>query len=553
MKNIMKHFNIKLMALYYLILIATVLMTTSLVFILGGSINSFILPISFIIAMMITYYLFAKGKDKKTFAITMIISHIIFFLCTVVAGMFYDVSWDGNAYHKEMIGLMKNGWNPLYNLNVGEIWTAHYANGSEMFGAVVYALFENIETAKVLNWLLVLSLGILAFDFLYQKSHRKLASILIAIVLAVNPIFLAQFTANYIDAIVANTLFLAILALIKIIDDGLTVNRAENWTIFITSTILCINAKYTALLIVGLFTLLLGAFIVLEHWVKKDFKKTFPFIGMVATTFLIGFLFVGSSTYVKNVINYGHPFYPLYGENAVPSFVDQPELFNNFSHIHKFVHSLFSKTNTWYRPDPELKIPFTVYESEMNSIKYPDIRIGGLGVWYSGILLLSIPILLGLFIYLCYKKSKWAIVLALFGIGIVGPIPILPMVWQLRYYPQFYLIPILAAGFLICYPKKWANITGIIFTIIMIGNCAFFLPQAYDKWKFSMTINRDMVYLANLSLTKNIELAYGDETLYGLHYNFIDKGIRYTFSEEPQLDGEGIYFKMTYRVLGDEE
>ena len=57
-----------------------------------------------------------------------------------------------------MIGLMKNGMNPLYNEVSGDIWSRHYANGSEIWGAVLYAFFDNIEVGKVINLLLAFTL-----------------------------------------------------------------------------------------------------------------------------------------------------------------------------------------------------------------------------------------------------------------------------------------------------------------------------------------------------------------------------------------------------------
>lgn len=44
----------------------------------------------------------------------MVIWLVLFVIALVLCGWVYDVSWDGNAYHKGAVGYLAQGWNPLY-------------------------------------------------------------------------------------------------------------------------------------------------------------------------------------------------------------------------------------------------------------------------------------------------------------------------------------------------------------------------------------------------------------------------------------------------------
>ncbi len=383
-----------------------------------------------------------------------------------------------------------------------------------------------------------------------KKTNKKLISCLFSITLAFNPIVLNQFTTYYIDSVVTSSLFLMLFSILKIIDSEYNFKDTETYLLFATSVVICVNAKFTALLICGMFVGLLGIFIFIQNLLKKNYMYLRKLIGFVVITFIFAVGIVGSSSYVKNYFNNGNPFYPLMGEGAVDIETgNEPELFKKYNHFEKFVYATFSKTYTWYDKDPELKLPFTVSASELDSIQYPDIRIGGLGVWYSALLILSLPIIVFGLIDLIRKKSKWATVLILILIGIIAPIPILPVVWQARYYPQIYLIPFIAMLILMFYKGKISKGYNYILAIVAVGNCLFLLPQAVNKWNNSVQVNRQLVELAEKSLTEDVVISQDNFTFYGAYYNYLDRGIRYEYSKEILEDGIPMYYGAKYKIV----
>lgn len=552
MKKEKNKVDFKFIAVFFLLLIATVISVTSIVFIIGGSINKYIFFFSYMATSYIMYLTYNKKMDKKEFAKNILFTSLIFLFLCFIALIFYDWTWDGNTYHKQMVGLMKNGMNPIYNTQSGDLWARHYANGSEIWSAVIYAVFNNIEAGKVINLILSFSLYILSFNYLYKKTNKKIASNLFAFALTFNPITLSQFHTYYIDSVVLNTLFITIFALLEVYDSKKNFSNKECLIILAASIIICINSKFTALLLCMMFVGLIGGYTVLLCILKKNHSFAWKYTVFLGLVFIFGIFIVGSSSYVKNTVTHKTPFYPLMGEGAVDIESDnEPKSFKNLNHMEKWLYATFSETNIWYDEEPKLKVPFTIKKSEIDSIKYPDVRIGGLGMWYSGIFIISAIILLISLIMMIIKKSKhlWITLLLLFGI--IVPIPILPVVWQARYYPEIYLIPFVAIVILLLSNKKSIRTLSYVIMILTVVNGLLAFPQVFERINESININNQLVYLAEQSQTKKVIISQDNYTFYGAYYNYIDKGIKYEYEDERMEKGIPIYRGALYRFEGE--
>ena len=277
-------------------------------------------------------------------------------------------------------------------------------------------------------------------------------------------------------------------------------------------------------------------------------KKWFIYFACI---YIFGVIFVGSSVYVKNFIKYGHPFYPLLGEETNVDIVtdNEPVGLTEYNHFEKFIYTLFSKTYTWYDKKPELKIPFTIYDSEFESMQYVDTRVGGFGPLYSGMLVVSIPVILFYIIRNMQKKRRMNILLILILLCIIIPIPILPVIWQLRYYPQFYLLPLIALYLLLINKKNIFKITYfIVLSLILAVNISLFVPIMYNKFKESVHINRQLIYLYEQSLNNDLVISIEDCPNAGARYNLQDKNIQYKFLSYKMEDGKPMYYRFFYRI-----
>lgn len=526
---------------------------TSVLFIVGIGVSAIYLPMYLLLSTFITFIFFYKESSKeklKKIIINIFISIILLFITILVASAFYDTTWDGNTYHKEMIGLMKNGMNPLYNVDSGDIWSQHYARAVETFASVIYAFTNNIETGKALNFLLIILLFGQLYKYLRKKNVNIILSVIFSFVVAVNPISLIQSTSYYVDGIFANTLFFIIIMLLKLTNEDEDNKLYLYWLVVLT--VVCINIKFTSLLICTMF---IGAFIIYWLYVsirEKKFgvtlKKWFIYFACI---YIFGVIFVGSSVYVKNFIKYGHPFYPLLGEETNVDIVtdNEPVGLTEYNHFEKFIYTLFSKTYTWYDKKPELKIPFTFYDSEFESMQYVDTRVGGFGPLYSGMLVVSIPVILFYIIRNMQKKRRMNILLILILLCIIIPIPILPVIWQLRYYPQFYLLPLIALYLLLINKKNIFKTTYFfVLSLILAVNISLFVPIMYNKFKESVHINRQLIYLYEQSLNNDLVISIEDCPNAGARYNLQDKNIQYKFLSYKMEDGKPMYYRFFYRI-----
>lgn len=527
---------------------------TSILFIVGIGVSSISFLMYILLSVFVTFLFFYDKKNKlecfKKIIINEFIALIILFITILFASAFYDMTWDGNTYHKEMIGLMKNGMNPVYNVNSGDIWVQHYARAVETFASVIYSFTNNIECGKALNFILIILLFGQVFKYLREKNVNYIFSLIFSFVVAFNPISLIQSVTYYVDGIFANTLFFIILMLLRLTD------RKENNNIYMYwlagLTVVCINIKFTSLLICTMF---IGAFVlywlflsIKERKLKFELKKWAVYFLCV---YIIGVVFVGASVYVKNFLKFGHPFYPLKGEKTEVDIVtdNEPSGLSNYNHVQKFIYTLFSKTYTWYDKKPELKIPFTVYKSEFESMQYADTRIGAFGPLYSGILILSIPIIVFYIIKNTFKRKRENILLFLIILCIIAPIPILPVVWQLRYYPQLYLLPIIALFLLLKGNKNtFKSIYYIIIVFSLFINILLFMPIMFKSFKESININRKLIYLYEQSIKNDLIISIEDCPNEGARYNLQDKNIKYKFLYEKMENGEPMYYRFFYRI-----
>jgi len=97
----------------------------------------------------------------------------------------------------------------------------------------------------------------------------------------------------------------------------------------------------------------------------------------------------------------------MIGEDATEMIVAQiSPVFKPLSNASRFICSLFSQTNN--QPAVmQWKFPFTFYKNEILQSQLFDTRIGGWGIFFSAIFLISV-VFNCVFIKKCYKRRrKW--------------------------------------------------------------------------------------------------------------------------------------------------
>lgn len=210
--------------------------------------------------------------------------------------------------------------------------------------------------------------------------------------------------------------------------------------------------------------------------------------------------------------------------------------------------------NTIEDAKESLKLPFTVYRQEFDRYYVADVRRGGMGIFFSGLFVISIFLIL--LRVSKYKKNKLTdqltIALILFGTNIIEMI-ILPKTSELRYVPHIYLSIVLAMVILYKMNLKgiWFKIRTFLnfFLIIIITlNVLPWVIIGLNRIKAGVrttTIFENMAYEC-VENEKIFEVRYCNDTYNGLDYNLNDFDIRYYYNIDAEIDES---FKQNYLIL----
>lgn len=541
MKKILKH-----SAIFLLLFLCLMVTGTTLLFITKISITRFHLVIFLILSGVIYYFISKKELEKKSFIKMLSLSLIVIVLSTVISTFMFDRSSDGNTYHKDAIGVLKEGFNPVYEesnkfifkrdnskqLTNYAVWTDHYAKANWIMAANFYSLTGNIESGKAMNLISLYIVFVLLLVNLTKVLSKK-KSLILSLLIVFNPIVSPQLFTYYNDQLVCLYLFLSILMLIKIDFDF---KNKENWFIYILTFILLANTKFNGMGYLLVFSFFFVCKYLYSAYKKKEFLSLFKKLCLIfIPLFIFSFGVVGSHTYLKNTIDHKNPFFPLYDKNGEDIITEQePKSFLKMNNVSKWFYGTFSKANNLRENDnTTLKIPFTVYKSELKPAMSNDLRISGWGVLFSGLFAVSIIVLVTK--YKKYKKETYI----LYSLGITCLlVVVMSESWWARYNPYFYLFVIFGMYIMLKYNKN-RIINALFGLLIAINSLIPLLGNTYYTFTNSIKIRKDFKKLEN----KKIIII--DKKYNGIYYNLKDYNIKFSFGDE--ADKEMYYHYINYK------
>lgn len=367
-----------------------------------------------LVAALIALYVTTGGDCGKT-AITALVGILLAAIAVVLCMHVYDWTWDGNTYHKCITGLLRYGWNPLYETfydyggatfpfmaGATETWYDAYPKGSEIWGACVYIICGDIESGKAFNLISMLGSFFACFGLLGQTGKVKpWQTALCTFFCIVTPISLSQCFTYYNDGFLWQmvTVCLATLLYLTFYEQG-QYRRICAYLVFLTINV-GLNIKFSALIFFGILGMTFFAFWSVErlftegntpeakHFIRKRFV-------LLATSALSGVLVTGATSYVINTLRHKNPVYTMIGDDAIKIFPAQlPLSQKEMSNIERFISSLFSRTNgSKALKTVEWKIPFFFDGGEYTAAQYVDARMAGWGIFFSGLLLVGVAVLL---------------------------------------------------------------------------------------------------------------------------------------------------------------
>lgn len=548
---------IKKSGFYLLFVMSITLFLTSIGYIANVSITRFHLIISMIISTIIFYL---KSSDKKQLFNSLILSIVVIITSILIATFVFDRSSDGNTYHKDAVGNLYLGWNPVYessekfvdeyfqednyNFHNYDIWKDHYAKANWILQANFYKLTDNIESGKAINYIFVYILFTYSLAFFYKKLGVK--SWIISLIISFNPITCNQLYTFYNDQLGASLLFILIINLLEIISKNKEDVKFGFLSLFLTFPIIT-NIKFNIMGYTMIFTFIFMIYYLYQKYKAQKFYLTLKRLFFsYLSIFIISFGIVGYSTYIKNIIEHSHPFYPIYGENSEDIITaQQPADFINKNKVEKLFLATFAETNNLQNnKNYNLKIPFSFKIDELKESMAIDTRLSGFGIFSSGLFVLAI---ISLAIYMKRKnKSDEKIAITLLILINILLNLIIDESWWARYNPNNYIFIIMLCYLLLKYNKKkyinylFISITIINFLIILLGN-------TYYSFKESYYIHHT---LKNIDNKIDISFNIGDMT--GITYNLNDYKIKYQVTNN-KLNNLTYYKYLNYEECRHEQ
>lgn len=528
-----------------------ILLTTSL-FIIKVSVFKYCVPVSLVTTIIAILILLKKNdflKHLKCIFISIILPIIIIIISIYVNGKVLDHSFDGNTYHKATIGLLKNGWNPIYEKaeefdkkqknpiyiekNIektdNRVWINHYARASHIFQANIYKFTNNIECGKAINTISLIALFFITFSYLAQKLKKIFFAFMFSLCTISPSVVGAQYLTNYIDLLVYLYLTLLIISFFILEFYKNKNEKIDGFILYFVSLSMLINIKFTSFAYAGIYCLGYYIYYIVKlknKKIEKEFFINFTSISIICV--LVSIFIIGLAVYPKNIKTNGNPLYPLFGNDSVDIITqNQPDYFENKNTIEKFTISMFSKVENIAKADKKkatYKIPFTYNNSELEAIKTTDARISGNGVLFSGIFIITI---ISLFIsgYKMYKEQRKVFLMSLIPLLItISLIFILSESWWARYFPQIYYLVLLNILFLSFQNKKSYSIFLSILICLIIYNNSITIWSS-TKYSYDLNINSNNEYRLFLenNNNKDYKLYISSPIFIGTTYNIFDK------------------------------
>lgn len=577
LKNLKLTYNsIFLVSCQIIIFLFSIFCLSFVGFLVHIPINPFYMIFALVISFLSVHWINRSTSNSVSDIVTSSGIFILSFLLSfLIGGLFFnDISWDGRAYHQPAIYFLKMGWNPVYVdlenfvskvispiyscMWANHVWIENYPKFCEIVGADFYTVFKNLETGKMLNLLLSFNLFYLScFTISKFKNIKLWQNIVISFLLIFNPVCVYQISTFYIDLIVYY-LFINVVLLMFLKDTGNISTKLFN-ILTIMNFVMLINVKLG-----GVFYFVVMSFVFFVYsLITKDKNNLKSLLIIFISVVLLGLL-SGINPYFTNINKDRHPLYPLQGEGKLDIISPcTPEFFKGKSPLYKLFLSTFGVSKNIYGVDSEiktlnLKLPFTIAKDESKFKYIPDMRIGGFGYFWSGILLLSLVLMLMTKNANDETKKGFYLITSI----LIASILLNPEAWWARYAPQFWALPL----FLILFRlnnlelKKACSIYVYVLVLIIFINSAIIEDQIFStKHKYGYNVKKS---------NKDGQIAYiyedetASKTVDPMFYLFLDeRNIKYkivdkTYYEKYKSEFELPPYAMTdrrkWRIANDE-
>lgn len=499
--------------------VASSILLSSLSFILNHSITPYhfiascIISISGIAFSSLYYF---RQKWIPVFASSLCLIAAAATAAFMISVSFYDISWDGQAYHQEIIIQLAGGWNPVRHTENALLpeYSRHYASGIETCEAVIYSFTGMIEAGKACTIILIVAAALCASSFLLSFSIPVIMQVLLPLIVALNPVAWNQSLSYYVDGCLASLIMMMIILM------GLLIRGAKGPAVplLACAAAAMVTVKFPA---VPYAVVLFGGFGG-YYLLKRNWRGMLTAAAAGTAAFVLGICIMGFHPYVTNLASHGHPFYPYYGNAGKNMSLSGqvPEGYRDRNNISHLFFSTFSETGHDMKYS-NLKIPFTFSKKEIKQFFSPAVRIGGFGPLFGGAVICTI-ISLGA---LAVKRSRYAVPAIGAIVVVLVSVIINPACWWARFVPQYWMVPCIALFFLMVDPSRISRALSVLLAAAMMLNIVLVSYTFLDvNWGCSRAIRKQMKELKDQRATVRLYFDTKDN-FYSNRIRFMEAGI----------------------------
>lgn len=416
--------------------------------------------------------------SPRTLLASFLCAVLLCLAATVMASLWRDISYDGQAIHLPSALEISSGLNPVM-ARPGMHFSAVYPNGLWTLQALFLQLSPALESGKAPAWILTMASVPLMAQGLrtLRGAWGPVVPVALAMVLA-NPVLLLQLTSFELDGVVYSLVVIAVAGAMLLT----TGHHRTGLVVLLGACLLLINTKITGLYWAGVIVV---AALIQQWALERRLPVRLALVLMTSLT--VSFVLVGWRPYVTVPLETGQWL------GASTDVVLGPSNLKEAGPLHRLGYLIFGEGgNPVGAEEAQLKWPWQMPAHEFVSLL--DIRIGGFGPGFG--LQVTSSVLAAVVMLVAHRQKafwrdsrQW---LAPFWVGVLTVATVFfPVSWWARLVAPFWLATVLL---LVWHPAGagFARRTGRVlhtvgWLLALVGLCVTSVGTAFTLRNIHLT------------------------------------------------------------------
>lgn len=542
-------------------------------YLLHEALHPCLFPVSVLAAIGLNFLFAGRlGSDKRSLTLAAAVSLLILAVSVWLAWFYFDLSWDGQAYHQAAVYNLAGKWNPLFQQletpdHINDRSVLFFPKSSWIFGAALLRLFGTVEPGKAYNFIILFAAAGVVYPLCRNFKMPAWKAGVFTLLILLNPVVWSELTGYLNDGDLYLFLVIYLASIILWLRDP----KPIFISIGLMAAVCLVNVKFT-----GLVFFLITSFFVLIYILFREKDGIKPFLVSHLLAGIIAVFVFGFNPYVTNMLNRGNPLYPIMGSKTFPKASDTNEKFETPKNmkgknlaVRLFYANFGQPGNAPYNKekDATLAWPFTTSPGLWSAYHFQETRVSGFGPYFGILLVWTIIVLTALLI--AVKEFRWPGFV--FLAGLCCCLSLSKHFWWPRFFPLLWLTPLLPlfllwttnteqlAGSKPYERLKAAKIAGWLLAII-IGINGLIVAFVHMQWETASSVTLRMQLRRLRDVKRPIEVDYGvfkrsmEEKLSYWNIGFTPMSLKLLHEKSHKLTSvvKGYPNQVWYRIPGDQ-